>query len=372
MSNTFCRALSNAYRVSIVGDELSYLPCCFYDHIKSIKLLDRTAFEERLAYNSAATTWLPECNQCRWMERVDKTQSPRLKSFIRIPEDVENGACVDLEVHCDINCNAACLSCSGGNSTTWRKYDHKHGLFDYGPEDRSAKLVQQLIDTVPMDQLRTLYIFGGEPFYSNTHLRIIEQVLKVHPDPSKIVLTYQTNGSLFPGEEIQALWNRFKKVLINVSIDGTHDQFEYLRWPLKWSRLENTVSQFLTKTNVFFNFNCTVSPLNVLYFQNTVNWVESNIPKSRLISPDHPVRAGYCYDPMDLSLSTQELRNACLEKYGDDHVISKMLKNLSVGNNQEIINMLSYIQKHDVLRQTDWRKTFPDVVAFYKKINGEL
>jgi hypothetical protein len=369
MSNTFCRALSNAYRVSIVDDELSYLPCCFYDHSKSIKLLDRATFEKQMAYNLTATNWLPECGECRRMENSDKNQSPRLGSFLRIPEDVENGVCVDLEVHCDINCNAACLSCNGGSSTAWRKYDHKHSLFDYGPEDRTERLVRQLIDTVPMDQLRNLYILGGEPFYSNTHLQIIEHVLKVHPAPSKIVLSYQTNGSLFPGEEIQVLWSKFKKVLINVSIDGTYNQFEYLRWPLRWSRLENAVSQFLTKTNVFFNFNCTVSPLNVLYFQDTVNWVESTIPKSRLIFPDHPVRASRCMEPLDLSLSTQELRNTCLEKYGDNHAISKLFTNLPTGNNEEIVNMLSYIQKHDTLRRTDWRKTFPDAVVFYEKFN---
>jgi organic radical activating enzyme len=286
-----------------------------------------------------------------------------------VPEDVENGVCVDLEISFDINCNAACLSCSGGFSTTWQKYDHKHQLFDYGPiEDHAPRLLDQLISTVPMHHLRQLFILGGEPFYSNTHFKLLKHVEQVHPDLKKIDLWYQTNGSLFPNEEVRKLWTKFKRVVVGFSLDGIGNQFEYLRYPLTWDRLTNTVSRLLEETDVVFNFNSTISPLNVLYFQDIVEWVYDTIPLSRLTWPDAPVRLNQCWYPMNLSLSTTELREACLKKYGENHPVTILFKKMPVGEQQEIFKMFNYIQKHDAIRQLDWRKTFPEVVPFYKNI----
>ena len=370
MSNKFCRELSNGYKINVIGGELTWSPCCYY--AKKIKLLDRPAFEEALAYTSSATGWLPECGVCKNLEAVGNTRlTPRLTSLFRIPEEVETGACVDLEISFDINCNAACLSCSGGFSTAWQKYEHKHQLFDYGPiTDHAPRLLQELIDNVPLDQLRNLFILGGEPFYSNTHTTLLKHILQVHPEPEKIEVWYQSNGSLFPDEEVRALWTKFKKVVVSLSLDGVNNQFEYLRYPLTWNRVENTVSNLLEKTNAFITINSTINPLNILYFDELENWVTSAIPESRLgwrVKGD-VIRLNQCWAPMNLNLSTPELKQACLEKYGENHGINQIFKTMHFGGKLEVLKMFAYIEKHDALRKLDWRTTFPKVVTFYKNI----
>ena len=371
MSNKFCRALSNGYKIDVATDDLLWSPCCFYS--KKTKLLDRDAFKKEIAYTSAANNWLPECRHCKYLESADVDRlKPRLTSFTRVPEDVEDGVCVDLELSFDTNCNAACLTCSGGCSTAWQKYNHKHKLFDYGPiTNRAPALLKQLIDTVPMDQLRTLFILGGEPFYSDTHIQLLTHILKVHPDPKKIDLRYQTNGSLFPDEEVRKLWDNFKRVDIGLSLDGVGERFNYLRWPLTWSRVEDTVLKFLTETDVSFTINHTTNPLNLWYFQETVDWANATIPKTRFgwSTQDELVRLNPINYPFGLNLVTPTLRESCLEKYGEDHTVNKVLKRLRYLNNDaEISKMFEYIDLHDGLRKLNWRETFSDIVKYYPNV----
>ena len=372
MSNKFCRQLSNGYKINVDWNELSWAPCCYYS--KRTNLLDQDAFKKAMEYTSNATDWLPECNICRNMEQSNvSTLKPRLNSFRRIPEDVENGACVDLEISFDINCNAACLSCSGGCSTAWQKYNTKHNLFDYGLkfDDPAERFLKELIDTVPLDRLRHLFILGGEPFYSDTQLKFIKHVIQVHPAVNELTLQYSTNGSLFPNEETISLWSKFKTVQISMSLDGIHDKFNYLRWPLTWDRVEQTVSRFLNETSAILNINATVSPLNILYFQEIEDWVYQTIPKERLRWPDFPVRVNSCYDPLPLDVVNEELRQACIEKYGLNHDISQILKKSFCNVRPNPIKekkMFDYIKQHDGLRHLNWRETFPDLVEYYPNV----
>jgi hypothetical protein len=104
--------------------------------------------------------------------------TPRLNANHMITEDSVDGDCVNLEISFDTKCNAACLSCGSYCSTTWAKFDKKHGLnqhispkivrldspfhrkvaeaqykvtLDAEDSDLSDILFKQLIKTVPLD-----------------------------------------------------------------------------------------------------------------------------------------------------------------------------------------------------------------------------
>ena len=366
MSNKFCRHLSNGYKLDLRWDNvILWSPCCYY--AKKTPLLDQEAFKKELAYTSSANGWLPECKLCQQMEasQAGAQVSPRLASFKRIPNELDDGVCGNLELSFDSKCNAACLSCGSYISDTWKKYEYKHNIKDIGPiVNYARRLTEQLIDNVVLDQLTELYVLGAEPFYGDTGNTVLRQLHKVHPDLSKVKLRYQTNCSLIPNAETRELWKGFHSIEMSLSIDGTKDQFNYLRWPLKWHRVEKTVDNLLSTTNATLAVNATISPLNVLYFQELDDWVRSTIPKGRLKRTDTLVRPNRCLGTMDLNKTPQAMRYRVNEIYGSEHRLSKIFSNLEFDSNYK--HMFDYLDQHDKIRKQDWRTTFPMAVEFFK------
>lgn len=372
MSNKFCRSLSNGYKVNVTWDNrLEWSPCCFYT--KKTILTDKDAFEKAIDYTSSATGWLPECHTCKQMEESGVVGlSPRLVSFKRIPNELNTGLCGSLEINVDLFCNAACLSCGGYASSTWKKYEYKHGLKDYGAQqnkdnENAEKCFNDLINNVDLSSLQHLYILGGEPLYGLTNLKILKHLHKVHPSLDQVLLEYQSNGSLSPDNEVIELWKGFKGVNFSMSLDGVGQRFNYLRWPLKWHRIEKNTEFLLSNTNVMLDVNATINPLSVWYFDELEEWVNNTIPKDRLTPRLHnPVRANRCQSPMDLNLTPMDLRKDIIIKYGSEHKLSKIFSNLEFNPNNR--SMFEHINTHDAIRKLSWQETFPAAIKYFNNI----
>ena len=355
MTNQFCHFLSNGYTLNIVNDQLTKRPCCVYP--KHIPLSDSVLIKQELDYNNSTSTWLSECKECRRIEDIGLT-SMRQISKSRVVGNFQPGDCVSLEVNFDKKCNAACLSCSPKFSSTWEKYNRKFNIKNNVTVADSEQLFQEFINSVALDKLQFLYIQGGEPFYSTTNLNFLEHILKVHPNPATITLQYQTNGSILPTQQIIEYWKNFKSVIINYSIDDISERFNYLRWPLDWNTVNQNIKVMIETTDVSFQINSTINPLNVLNYDNLEAWILNTIPADRLVR----YRAGACLGALDLRHAPIELRKTVSEKYGSNHSVSKLF------NTSEIFDyrkMLDYIERHDNYRRLDWRKTFPESIPFF-------
>jgi MoaA/NifB/PqqE/SkfB family radical SAM enzyme len=355
MTNQFCHFLSNGYTLNVVNNQLTNRPCCVYP--KFVPLSDVNLIKQQLDYTSSATSWIPECKECQRIEQIGSI-SMRELSKRRVVGEFEPGDCVSLEVNFDKKCNAACLSCSPQFSSTWEKYNRKFSLGNQITVKEPNELFQEFINTVALDKLQFLYIQGGEPFYSTTNLNFLEHILKVHPTPANITVHYQTNGSLLPTQQVIEYWKNFKSVVMNYSIDDISNRFNYLRWPLDWNTVEQNVKTMIETTNISFQVNSTINPLNILDYSNLESWILDTIPTDRLIS----YRAGACLGDLDLRHTPKNLREAVLKKYGSNHKVSILF------NTAEIFNyhvMLNYVELHDNNRRLDWRLTFPESVPFF-------
>jgi hypothetical protein len=112
-----------------------------------------------------------------------------------------------------------------------------------------------------LDTIKQFDFYGGEPFMSKKMWEILR--ICVDKGYSKdIELHYNTNGTTWPDEQIKA-WSSFKQVNLSFSIDGTDEQFEYMRYPAKWNQcyqnlkkdqeMGNTISLSISHTVSFFN-----------------------------------------------------------------------------------------------------------------------
>jgi hypothetical protein len=64
---------------------------------------------------------------------------------------------------------------------------------------------------------------------------------------------------------------KFKKLNINVSVDGLGPVFEYLRYPLNWKEVVENIAVFRTIADTV-SVSYTISNLNVLYHRETTKW----------------------------------------------------------------------------------------------------
>jgi len=128
---------------------------------------------------------------------------------------------------------------------------------------------------------RRIEFAGGEPLMDPSHYRILDMLA---PYGENIEIKYATNGTVTGikgGRTIHDYWPKFKNVVVNVSIDGLHDVYEYIRGNGKFEEVEENVKIFKSFPNVKYVVGaCTVQAGNVLqlpqiidYFLNTMGIV---------------------------------------------------------------------------------------------------
>jgi sulfatase maturation enzyme AslB (radical SAM superfamily) len=178
-------------------------------------------------------------------------------------------------------------------------------------------------------------------------------------NPEQCTLKYTTNGSIFPKSDRIDQWKRFEKVKITLSIDGIGERFDHLRYPLKWSVVENNIHRMLSEfpSNTEFTINHSITPLNILYYDEFLQWASNTFASMPKIHC-HPA-----YGVMNPAHGGEQLRDLVIAKYSKDHQLSSMTH---VG--PATSEFIEYINLWDSRRKTDWRKTFQAVTCIETQV----
>lgn len=348
-TNTFCKHLSNGYRIYINNNNVTYMPCCYWQG----PAMPFDNLIQRRALLNNSTPWAhKECNKCK-KEETYKENNYRNSGNKIIPDDLPSTKVGWLDIQADITCNGGCLICGPWNSSYWQ-----NELVKYTELSSSSKKInlQQSIDNIfqqlDVSEIRLLQFLGGEPFLSEADTLSFPYIT----NPAICQLKYTTNGSIYPTQSRMGHWNNFKSVLINFSIDGIGDRFNYLRYPLKWKLVEQNVQRFVNEApaNMQFHINHTVTPFNILYYDEFLAWVDATFPADRFTG----IHTHTAYGTMSVANSSSELREMVLSKYGNDHMLTKMLKDNRLVDNSDFLN---YVVTWDKRRGTDWRTTFAEI-----------
>jgi hypothetical protein len=164
-------------------------------------------------------------------------------------------------------CNQACVTCSSHLSSKWAEIERKTGTVPY--PTFKIKLSEVNVDYATA---RRIEFVGGEPFFDPTTFQILE--LLIEHNNTDCFISVVTNGSISLSDQQLTTLSKFTDLNICISIDGIGPVFEYLRWPAKWPTLLDNIEKFkkITK-NISVSY--TISSLNVLYYQPTVAWFQS-------------------------------------------------------------------------------------------------
>jgi len=348
----FCGFLSNGLRVQTDWGKLNALPCCLYPN-PPIYFTD-PEFDQKFTQINDQT----HCTGCN--HHYDVKKSLRGQAQTLVAPDAPNGAITYLELSIDIDCNAACLSCTDSYSSTWVAQNKKFKIKtvdDYPDPQDSKGVVDQLFARYDFSHLKQLVFFGGEPLKAfTTELFLIALCNKF--DTSNIDLTFVTNASVPPTHVVSDLFKKFHKVNMNLSLDGIGQQFEYLRYPLKWDRVIDNISYLRTLDVDRFIVTATINPLNAYYCDRLINWAHDYFNGDRL----HSIAFSKCNGIMSLSAIPPKLLGVVQKKYADHGQLSGMFSSIFSQSKNE---MMKYIAAMDRNRKQSWQQIFPEMVEYF-------
>lgn len=353
MANNFCRFLSNGYSVQVKSSDLFVKPCCWY---QGGIILDEN-FDHNILKRSKIDNWTPGCVVCKEQESAGQN-SFRQSSFNLVPE-VDHNNPVALDIHIDMTCNAACVICGPELSTYWDKQLAKEKNTVYIKSQINIDLtIEQIISKFSLNDVRRIKFFGGEPLLTDTHTKILQKI----PNPEQVDIWYTTNASVLPKQEVIELWKKFHLVFFEASIDAVAEQFEYIRWPLQWSKISKNLHTLKTEgpVNVLFRINHTLNPFNIFYYDQFEQWVQEHLRTNR-VGDDTEINVHPCWGDWGLDKTPNELREQIYLKY-PDHLISKILRQQAQNSHGSI---LSFVHKWDNHRKQNWQKVFPDIAKYF-------
>lgn len=350
MSNSFCRFLSNGLSITRnSADKFIVRPCCWHQSNVELGTIDNYKSE----FNQIQD-WTPGCVTCQRQE-ISGLKSFRQASF-DIVNDVPHDKPIELDLSVDNNCNAACVMCGTGSSSTWHKQYTKNLIpienINYSVNDRVIKL----IDNIDYSEVKRIRFFGGEPLLGNTHLIALEKI----PDPSKVTVWYTTNASIHVNDDILRMWEKFDMIYIALSIDAIGKQFDYIRWPLTWDKIANNVElmKSAVPNNVLFRINHTLNPFNIYYYDRLENWINEHFQTNKcgdLVEINmHPAWGNW-----SLAKTPEKLRQKIYKKYGDVP-LSNLLK---VMPQESPASIKQFIDQWEPIRKNNWKNIFPEIVT---------
>jgi hypothetical protein len=371
--NIYCPMIHGGLNINLKArnNTLAFNQCCLSTR-KLTTLQDPTQLWQHenlqeIRKINQKNIWLKECWEC---ERVE---SAGIKSFrqsmiegLGIENNPTGPQRIDLLF--DRSCNLACRTCGPRSSTFWSKHLRDAGLGYIEPDtvpNNNLEIIREVLTTLDLSNLKQIQFCGGETLMGNTYWNTAELIAELVPDAhERILLGFQTNGTQPINETHYRIIEKFKLVKFMISIDGTHDRFEYLRWPANWNQVVDNIFTIREKVpgNVMFFIQECTSNLNLYYFNEVENWIKKNFNTNRFgDQTDHSTQLAI-HHYLDVNVITQE--------YFDAIQGTKMAEFISPTwqeNPHKIAFFLKETEKFDQLRGQDWKKTFPEVANFYSR-----
>lgn len=274
---------------------------------------------------------LDECSLCHYQEKmVNNSHRIEYNKYYNIKNDQPNEyynkilkklRLSDLdnplyaELHISNLCNLKCLTCNERDSSKFHAENKVLGISDEPDVEYSDFDINKYkaLDSVIKRGLLFLDIRGGETLMVPEVKKILTEV---DADMAKnITLKIQTNGTIEPDKNWIAIFKKFKRTKVNLSIDAFGEDNHYVRFPSDWKKILYTVN--VLKTNdIKFIVNTVVSNINLLLLDKLFAWIQENKYLNYfyiLESPEH-------YRPTNLPQSLLDIAAKRLQNVSKDFV----------------------------------------------------
>jgi molybdenum cofactor biosynthesis enzyme MoaA len=307
-----CNYLYN--HLAIVDNQGFVNPCCIFQR-KNQNTEYSTIYELDINLNKILTSqkwsdlreqmnlndFIPECLNCSLSE-LSNIESKRQYYNNKSSLDLLNFDLEDLEIALDYTCNMMCRICDPGQSSKWKnakslleklsKINPIDSKIYKTPNDKKnyANKIKEVISNTDFSKLKRVNIVGGEPFYSK-NLKYFLEKIDNNAGIENIEISFNTNASIFPNDDVLSLLLKAKKILIRFSLDAIGDLASVIRHGVEWSVIDETIkkwSKYSTKPNLKFVIHTTISVLNVNVLQKMIDYSFNNNIDLSVYDLKHP------------------------------------------------------------------------------------
>lgn len=313
--------------------------------------------------------WPKGCERCR-IEEENNIPSKRQLDWDRWKEhyqlvDLTNPQFVTASIAFGNTCNLKCITCSSYSSSRWQQEYREVYNIDYPHVQFYRRdFVQRFTELAP--GLLHLDVPGGEPFLSGVKEQ--QALLQYYIDcgvSDQMTLHYTTNATIFPEDAWWDLWQHFREVDIQLSIDGTHQKYEYIRYPAEWPITVSNVHQYCgaeqQKHNIRLSVSHTVSAYNVLYLDDFITWCYNiGLPRPWLGRVHRPEHMRPTVWPKHVRTMIADKLNA--SQHPDIAFWADLMTNQDDSAHFERFKELTQI--HDAKRSLNFAETFPELAEY--------
>jgi hypothetical protein len=271
-----------------------------------------------------------------------------------------------MEIKLNNLCNLKCRMCNPLDSTNWTDWDKVIPFYKKennflvptieGLIDKPGKYIGEFDDTDNwwasfeklLPHFRRVEFAGGEPLMDPQHYKILDML---KPYGKNIELKYATNGTtlgISKGRTIHDYWPHFRSVAVNVSLDGIHDVYNYIRGNGDFSQVEANIKEIQKIPNISRVVGAfTAQAGNILQAPECIDYF---INKMNIVFYSHRVGYPNCLSaqvlPFDLKdLAIKRLQSVDLRV--DSWTTVKKNPLLSIVTHQQIKDNINYLQAKD-------------------------
>jgi MoaA/NifB/PqqE/SkfB family radical SAM enzyme len=354
-------------------------PCCLVSNLDNIQQTTIKEFwqgkqmvsmRDRLLNSSNP---LPECQQCYSLEESlgssMRTQALADYKFFnaKLYEKLLKHFKYDctnfpprLEIHVGNLCNLKCLTCRPSDSSAFLTEDKilkisNHNQSEFQIDD---DLLRQNLSAISQHNIEILDLRGGESMLSPVIKKFLDQL----PDAfyKNTLLRIQTNGTILD-QTWKNILSKFSQVEIMLSIDAHSDHNEYIRFPSKWTDIEQNVEYFQQLAHIKMYVNCTISNINFLVLDKLISWCrEKNLyfHYSVLTAPSY-----YHYQNMPNILLKQGFEK--ISQFAELDDFKNLPNSVSNNNTQLWQEFCSMITRRDLHRKNNIFSILPEYKSYW-------
>lgn len=299
---------------------------------------------------------------------------------------------ISLDIRFSNLCNMKCIMCDPTYSTLWYE-DHiamtGKDSFLVGPKsykiEKAPKVSGGHTYSTNMDawnddprwwaqfdkiapHLRHAYITGGEPFVQPVHDVFIQKLIE-REYAKDIVLEYDTNMSVI-NPKILGMLKQFKDVIFRASIDDVGERYDLIRFPGKFERVNKNM-KMLEEFDMASNVSAISTCVGIYSVFAPIRLFNHFKPKGNQLSIRtlrYPAQVDIANLPPSMKLKVIEAyQSSGIPELYQFPVVGYLKNNMNhvteEQGKQKLQGFVAYMNSLDKLRGTDWKATFPEVVA---------
>jgi len=269
-------------------------------------------------------------------------------------------------------CNLKCIMCNPNSSSKIAAEYKKHGIAEVDKSIKTAYTSNSKENyfndvSVILESIDRFSLIGGEAFVHPDFDEIFDMLLS-SKNVNNLELFVITNGTVLPQKVLDNA-HKFRKVILNFSIDGVGKRAEYIRSGLVWETFDENLRRAIA-SDVKVVFTIAVQCLNIGYLDEIHDYIKSLVTYTSSAGWNNLVTNPKIYNALNLP---DKIKQEYIEKYsnfeygnlpGLDNTMEILTKPQSSA--MEFERFIKFTKKLDEIRNTNLLDVFPEFKEYYK------